>query len=195
MTNEHSNASNEVAANHAETDAIAQLLHLAGHREPVNPERTERVRQAVYASWQQQLKHRKARRNKQLTFVSGLMAASLLLGLVWLQSPSPLHSPIDYPDIEISKQYGLAYIQASQSLTKGQAISFGQKVSTLADSGLTLSMPNGQSLRMDASTEIVLVRPDKVELKKGAIYYDSGYTSTDSHIEIWTPLGLSLIHI
>ena len=183
-----------------EQEQIARLLRLAGARRPVPAEREARVRAAVHAEWQRDLRTR-SRRGRWFQGALALAAVLLIsLGLgLWqgrLRSPTPA-APAVVATVE--KAAGrlrgeppardpAAAPAAVVTVPAGSAVAAGTRLETGSEDRAALRLAGGTSLRINVATRLRLASPDVLVLERGEIYLDSGGTAGGA-VEIRTPYG------
>ncbi len=153
----------------SEDDAVRKLLEDAGPR-PVIPEEDLRaIRDTARAEWVRRYGAAPERRRPQRSW---LAAAAALLGVGiglawWIGQRSPAVSPTVG---SVERVVGALPWKVGAPLEAG---------SVLATDGenparLTLRMLGGASVRLDAATEVKLASATMVELRRGAVYVDTG---------------------
>lgn len=165
-------------------DPIARLIREAGARPSVSSERTERVRDAVHASWKAGVAAEKWRRKR--TFL-GAAAAVLVsagaLAVVFATRPAP-SGPAVFGRVEVMMG---GVIVDGETPSAGAAVGADASVVTTLASRVSLRLASGASLRLDERTRVTLVAPDRLRLASGAVYVDSGVAGGRTIVE--TPLG------
>lgn len=157
---------------------LASLLRAAGvrvqGREQISPE----VRAAVEAEWQA-TQAAQARRRRRIAITSSLIV--LVVGLVaWFARPLYIRS--DEPLATASGFMGpVEYRRAGDDgwtpLTKGIALMSGHSIRTGQGGRVRIVLVNGLNLVLDSETRIGVDDLRRWELRRGAVYVDSGPVS------------------
>jgi ferric-dicitrate binding protein FerR (iron transport regulator) len=167
-------------------DADLELLRLAGPRPSVPPEREERVRQAVRAYWHEAVHGRRRRR---MVWLAVPLAAAALIALVILL-PQPRPAPpallgaveVVTGQARIGTPAGDAAASVGMELTEGTAV-------TTDDRGRVALRLGTASVRLDASSRVVLASSTRLSLERGAIYVDAQVPTAGGGLTIGTPLA------
>ena len=164
--------------------AISRLLQLAGSSQPIDAALEQRVYAAVRKEWQASTSrpddarvYRRVRREwdktsrraraRRWTMPLAIAAAALLAVAVVLQ-PVP-ETPANIPLGEIVRT-----TVASGGPRLGDKIFAGSTVATGADGGISIILADGESLRLDRQTTVVVAARDRVRLLEGRVYADTG---------------------
>lgn len=173
---------------------MARLLHLAGMRAVVDPARAARVKEAVFAEWRIVTRRRTIRRRA--TTAVGLLSAAAVATFAFrvglpLGAPPPASAAMAVVDtIEGSG----ARVRTPTSNAQGApirlagALRIGDRIETDRAGRVGLTLPGGVSVRLDASSWVVLVSPTVIQLGAGAVYVDS--TPGAPRLEMRTSFGL-----
>jgi FecR protein len=178
-------------------DPIEALIKLTGPRPAVPPERAGRVKAAVFAQWEKEVRLRSRRRR--LAFVGWSAAAAVLLAsaglLVWRnQAPPP---PVELAG-RIENVSNRAWTRPSMEgapppvpLAAGAMVPVGSELTTGADGRVAIRLTSGHSIRLDAETRVRMLSGRTVALERGAVYVESPIDKMAgaSGVEIRTPLG------
>ena len=182
--------------------AIARLLKLAGKSDPIDTDIERRVYAAVRAEWQASasqpddarvyqnvrrewnkaaVRPRKARR---WAMPLALAAAAVLAVAVVLQ-PVP-EGPATMPLGEIVRTAD----NTASGHRVGEQIFAGTTVSSSNDGGISILLADGESVRLDRATTIVVAGRDHLRLLDGRVYADTGnYVYRDRALVIETGMG------
>ena len=179
--------------------AIARLLKLAGKSDPIDANIERRVYAAVCREWQASTSqaddarvYRNVRREWNKTAARprnvrrwamplALAAAAVLAVAVVLQ-PVP-ESPATMPLGEIVRTVD----NADSGHRVGAKIFAGTTVSSGNDGGLSILLADGESVRLDRATTIVIAGRDHLRLLDGRVYADTGnYVYRDRTLVIET---------
>jgi ferric-dicitrate binding protein FerR (iron transport regulator) len=157
---------------------LASLLRAAGvrvqGREQISPE----VRAAVEAEWQA-TRAARARRRKRIAITSAVVV--LVVGLVaWFARPLYMRS--DEPLATASGFLGpVEYRRAGDAgwtpLTKDITLRSGHSVRTGQGGRVRLALVNGLTVVLDSETRVGVEDLRRWELRRGAVYVDSGPVS------------------
>jgi ferric-dicitrate binding protein FerR (iron transport regulator) len=165
-------------------DAVARLVRLGGPRPAVSAERRARVREAVHQAWSGTT--RRERRGRLVGSLLRLAAAVALVAgsSLWLWQRLSVTTVVA---ATFERSEGSVRLQDGSGVRAGRAIAAGAEVTTDLDGRAALRLQDGASLRLDRGSAIVLVSERRVELRRGAVYADSG---DGGRIEIATSFGL-----
>lgn len=172
-------------------DRLGELVQFAAGDAELAPESVERARGAVLAQFRQnQLRRRRRRRGWTLAAlgVAAALVAALLL-------PVRLTAPTASAFASLQSTVGSVTLDgaSADSLRAGHAIPIGARIVTGADGRLALRMPSGDALRVDVDSDLLLASATELELRRGALYVDSGDDSrrrSDS-LSIRTAMGVA----
>jgi ferric-dicitrate binding protein FerR (iron transport regulator) len=177
-------------------DDIATLVRLAGKRQAVPAERTERVKLAARAQWRQEVRQRTRQRRAWTAAALVATAASLALAIALHVIPSGIGTPPG-SDVVIAVEAltGPAWSRPAagqaRPLSVGDDIPSGSELSTAESGRAAIRLASGHSVRLDASTRIRLLDDGSLDLARGAIYVDSGFEGARAGgLEVRTALGL-----
>jgi FecR-like protein len=152
-------------------DPVARLIRLAGPRESAPAERAARVRDAVHARWRDTVLRERRRRTLLRT---ARIAAGLLLALgtvLWLKGRIPTAGA---PAASIIRVNGRVLANGHPIDATGGGLSAGAEIATGPDGRVALGLQGGPSVRLDTDTEVRLVSAGVVEMRRGALYVDTG---------------------
>jgi ferric-dicitrate binding protein FerR (iron transport regulator) len=184
-----------------EGDDVATLVRLAGWRRAVPPERTERVRAAALACWQQELRGRSRRlRYVWAAGVALAAAASIVLVVSFRALPvRPSGSTESGAMARVESMSGAIWARdtsaaarsARRPLSTGDEIPLGSELVTAPDGRAALRLDSGHSLRLDTGSRVRLLAEDAIALDAGAIYVDSApERPAEIALAVHTPLGV-----
>lgn len=186
----------------SDDETLARLLQLAGRSEPIASDIENRVYRAVREEWlastsqpdssrvytnvRREWNKSPARRSWTHRWTVPLaMAASAILALAILLQPAP---PVEgrLPVGTIAKHVGTQ----GDPGNVGSEIYVGDRLTTGADGGMSVSLANAESLRLDEQTTLVVVGAHRFELVDGRIYADTGdFMYRNKGLVIDTPMG------
>lgn len=167
-------------------DPVARLVRLGGARPAAPDDRRARVRQRVHDLWSETVKRDRRRRR---VLIAARLAAALVIvtgaGL-WLWQRG---LPSGAPAATVERADGRVRLQDNSSAGTGRVLPAGARVITAPDGMAALRLIDGASVRLDIATELRLISPRVLELRRGAVYVDSGASAPGTSLEIRTPLG------
>lgn len=172
--------------NHQHNDEIGELIRFAGEREPVAAERMEAARARVGAHWEQVVARRK-RRKTSSTWRNLAIAASLVIAVgaaVLLRPGAPVADQL----VMIDRMSGEILINGHPA-SSGDAFASGSTIETGDNGRIALTFPEGQSVRLDHDTRLLVAASDRIELDRGGVYVDSGTAPDEAHVAIETRFG------
>lgn len=152
-------------------DVLGEIIQAAGRRPLPSTADYEEVLAASRAAWQDKV--RKTRRRR----VSYALAASLAAALV-----------VATGNLVLRPQQAIAVAMVLQGTTeiltpdselwrpldRADALYAGTQIRTRDDGRISLDLPLGTSLRVNANTRLSLVSGDRIALERGTVYLDSG---------------------
>lgn len=173
-------------------DEVKELLAQAGPPPPIPAEDLASIRAAARAEWNGLRTDQPAATTNYRPLLA--LAASLLIAvaLAWLwttwRAPT-VHQVV--ATVELVRGDSILATPASgapQSPIAGDEITSGASLET-STGRVAIRLTGGHSIRFDAGTEASVVSATRVELRRGAVYVDSG-PGSGSNVEIATPFGL-----
>ncbi len=163
----------------SEDQTIERLLRLAASSE-LPPGGEERIRAAVRPLWKQQVRRRSIRRG--LTF--GMFAAAAAVALFFVIEMPRMSEPVvpatAVATVELSRG------PLDPAFRQGKVFP-GAWLHTSPSSRVSLRIIDGPSLRIDNDTTLRLASNRIVELRRGAVYIESG--GAGNAVEVRTPFG------
>ena len=169
---------------------VARLLRMAGPRPAVGSDRTERVRTAVHARWRAEVR---ARRHDRFVrwIVLPATAAAVGIAAIGLARWLPVHAPGDGPKplAILERVRGPFRLGDGGSAAVGAPFRPGVEISTGPGGLAALKLSSGASLRLGSETTLRLVSATVLDLKRGAVYVDSGGVK-EGAVTVRTPVGL-----
>ena len=164
-------------------ESVARAIRLAGARSPVPSEREQRVRRRLKAEWLNANRRRVVRRRAGMAVaLLGVAAAIVIAARVWTNRDTGVIS--DHPAAIVAT---VERVDRHMPHTAGQAIHADEVIETAADGRVALGLQDRTAIRLDEGTRVRFVDPATIELTTGAIYVDTGSTSTG--VLIRTPFG------
>lgn len=174
----------------ADMDDIAKLIRYAGERTSVSEERLTAARERVTGHWQDVVNARRSRRRqrviRQFAVAASLVAALGAVLFVWQgSSPVPAESMI-----VVNRVIGAASVDGTR-LQSGDVVRPGAEIRTSDTGMLALELADGQSLRLDNGTQILVSDASRYRLDRGAVYVDSGTAADKAPVFVETRFGVA----
>jgi ferric-dicitrate binding protein FerR (iron transport regulator) len=168
-----------------ESELVESLIHRAGRR--IEPP-AEAYRQ-VFAAAQAALRE-KTTRQRNRVWVMWAGAAAMMILVVTRWAP-PVAQQNDFARVErmiggVEVATGDIWRPLAEARVR---LAAGTKIRTLEDGRGAFLLAGGESLRLDANTQVSLEAPGRLYFERGTIYVDSGPQSIAKHIEVVTPAG------
>jgi hypothetical protein len=169
-----------------EEDAVRKLLDEAGARPALPEEDFRAIRDAARAEWSRRYgaaPERKRPRWSWLAAAAALLAASIGLAW-WARTRPPAVAPIV---ASLERVIGTTPWKAGAPVAAGTVLATGRET----PGRLALRMRGGASVRLDAATEVRVASATMVELRRGAVYVDTGTATVRAEeITVRAPSGL-----
>ena len=180
---------------------LARLLKLAGSSTPIAADTEERVYAAVRKEWEASTTkpdndrvyrnvrrewHRTSARSRVRRWAMPLaIAASAVLAVaVIMQPPPPVSSNVPLGKIAKNADPG------SRMFGAGQSVFAGDTVTTGSSGGISITLADGESIRLDRETAIDFVAHNRLRLIDGRVYADTGnFVYRDKTLIIETDSG------
>ena len=178
---------------HSDKDSVAELLQHASARERP-PEADEMaIRKALHAEWSGVTRQRRKRKALFTLAAAASAVLAVVVGVNLTRSPQALEPVMQVAVVE--KQRGSIRVLPdvsgnAQSQGEPAALLTGQQIVTGKNSGLALRWLHGESIRLDASTELRLTSAGQINLLAGRIYLDTNDADSFGELHIATPAGL-----
>jgi len=165
-------------AEHDDSD-IDRVLRAAGRRAQPPPDVKQSIYEAVHAEWLATLGKPAPRRPARHVWLAA--AASILVAAVILFFARDQLFRNDVVVASIGRSIGVVEIQEVESgpwnpLVDDRPLHAGERIQTGPNGRIAIRLPDGVSVRLDRSTNIGLLGTDRIDLKAGAVYVDSGTT-------------------
>lgn len=184
---------------------LARLLRLAGKSEPIAEDIEARVYAAVRKEWAASTAQpsgdrvyaevrrewnrtpARSRARQRRWFIPVAVAASLVLAvsiMLRLQPETPVTgvAPLGAIVKAVGPAHGLYVV--------GQKVYAGDTLSTGPDSGISITLANAESLRLDEDSRLVVLGNDEFQLVAGRVYADTGdFLYHDKGLRIVTDAG------
>lgn len=171
-----------------EEDAVRKLLGDAGPRPALPEEDLRAIRDAARGQWRRRYgaaPERQSPRRSWLPVAAALLAG--VIGLVWWTRDRPSVSAPTVASVE--RVSGGAQWKVGSPLVAGSMLATGGET----PGRLTLRMRGGASVRLDVATQVRLASATMVELRRGAVYVDTGAAPGRAE-EIAVRTGNGLFH-
>lgn len=172
-------------------ERLAELIRRGGARAQPAPAARAAAEQAVRAEWRQLVARR---RRQQATRWSVAVAAAVVVGVaVWVAAPLTQQPGVAMASVARVSGPVVAgpggWLAADSALAAGTALAVGDEVRSATGGRAALEI-GGASLRLDEQSEIVLVAADRIALRRGAVYVDTGTEAASARsLVIETPVG------
>lgn len=170
-------------------EAVATLIHAAGRRENPPPDAYETVLAAA-----EEALRRKVGRRRRWRLAAGLAAAVVLAvtAATVLRPLLPTVAPVEVARVDRLVGGAEARAPGSRAWTHlsefSPALQAGTRVRTREDGLAGLALADGVSLRLGSVTEVELEDDERVVLRHGAVYADTG-PGDGGTISVVTPAG------
>lgn len=148
-------------------ELIERLVGLADPGPELPADGELRIRNAVRPTWQRTVRARARRRWAIRTAATAAAAAIVAVVLLLTRTPESAINPQPVARVELLRG------TADDTLRQSPIVA-GATLRTGADSRAALRLRGGQSLRLDSNTVVRLISAQLVELRRGAVYIDSG---------------------
>jgi hypothetical protein len=174
---------------HPPTDLLAELIRSVGRRAQPPPEDYERILHASRQAWMRAVRQR-SRRRWTLALAAGVALLGVSLATLHVLDSTPggavvARLTISHGAVFASDDVG----KAGRWLTDaGVPILDGTRLRTDASSRAALHLDSGVSLRLAASTDLLLRPGNRIELFSGRVYLDTG-AQRGGHVELATRFG------
>src|SRR2546425_1197881 len=155
-------------------DAIARLIRLAGLRPPVPQERTARVRDIVHARWREAVRRD---RRRIVVLIAAPLAAAIIVVIgagFWLRDRI---GATGARAATVARTEGRVLLRDGRVAEPGGILVAGAGLTTGPDGRAALRLDAGPSVRLDAGSDLRLVSAHVLELRRGAVYVDTGARS------------------
>ena len=177
---------------HDDSD-LARVLRASGGRASPSDEMTRAVYEAVHAEWRATVDRQKRQRAQRVWLAAAasiaVAAIALFVGRSFIHTPGELMA-------DVSRSVGVVQVREGESgdwqgAMAAQRLRVGETVHTGADGRVALALRDGVSLRLDHDTSVALVSADRVDVRAGAVYVDSGVTGPSAaRLQVGTPAGV-----
>ena len=172
---------------------LGRGLRAAGRRARPAEDVERSVRAAVYAEWQCTVAMRRARRRRRVGYAAvaalGVMGVGAWLSSTRLTAPGAPIASIERVDGEV--RYAAGPLPLWRVAGERLALTVGDELRTGDGGRVALALDNGLSVRLDHGTRVELAAEDRIVVRQGAVYIDSGAeeAGAESSLAIDTPAG------
>jgi len=178
---------------HSDRDSVAELFQHASARERPPAEDELAIRQALHAEWSGMTRKRRKRKAQFSLAAAASAVLAVMVGVSLTRSPQPLEPMTQVATVE--KQLGSIRVLPgvsgnAQNQGESAVLMSGQQIVTGKNSGLALRWLNGESIRLNESTELRLTAAGEINLLAGQIYVDTDEADPTADLHIATPAGL-----
>jgi ferric-dicitrate binding protein FerR (iron transport regulator) len=174
---------------------LSRVLRAIGPRDPPPEDVTRAVHQAVHAEWRAVVDAERAKRRRRFRFRLTVAASIVLVAAaVWLGASSREKPAVEAASIarltgDVKADGGLWSMAGAVS--ERQILYSGYDVITGSTGRVALVFGRTVSVRLDRTTEIELMAPDRVRVRAGAVYVDAQPgENRGSRLMIDTPAGV-----
>ena len=180
------------------TDPIEQLIRLAGLRDPLPPDRMQRLRESARAEWRAETLARTRRRTVAWSFGALAAAALLILAVRFETGSSTGVTParLDIATVEqirgavnVVPPVGVDDVPLAGS--PGARLRAGDTMDTTTGGRAAVRLLNGAAILIDEGARVTWISEQVITLEQGAVYVDSGSGSATSPLEVRTALGVA----
>jgi len=173
-------------------DPMARLLRAAGPRPAVPLETAARVKSVLRSHWRAEVQAVRRRRTS-LWAVSSVAAAVALIVMIGRGQWGPDAKPSGKaePVATLQRSEGSVRGQDGAPLRIGDGLTPGSEIATGIDGRAALALAAGTSVRLDTDSWVLLTTGSILDLKRGAVYIDSGARQArSSPVMVRTELGI-----
>jgi len=171
-------------------DSVGALISSAGKRQAPPQDAYDEVLAGAHEAWQRKLRARRGRRwGYALAATVGALAVGV--GVTLLRGPgvsAPIIATAGLIQGDVRLQ-GPGQSRWSQLDRASGPILAGTRLRSTPNGRVALALRDGASLRVDASTELLLGGDREIDLMRGIIYLDSGADVPTAPFRVVTPLG------
>ncbi|MEM7284272.1 MAG: FecR family protein [Pseudomonadota bacterium] len=179
--------------NHTDQDstdkALGELLTAAGPRTEPSESAAGRVKAAVHAEWQANVKRPTHNRNWLVGSLAAAVTTIFLAANIW-QDLLITTPPRELASVEVLK--GTVYrIEDGENfpIADGESLDAGTELLVEEGGGIALALLSGQSLRLNQNTRILLSWDNEISMTTGSLYIDSPSDDPDVYVSVETPFG------
>jgi ferric-dicitrate binding protein FerR (iron transport regulator) len=170
-------------------DDIGALLRQVGARHEPASAAVEEVRRAVHDEWRAIVAQRK-RRNRVVAFGIAASIALVMVVASWaLRFDAPAERPVTVARIDGEAQFQTSPADPVRAINVGDSLAVGAVLTTDDATRIALAYGAGASMRIDRSSRLQRISPDRFRLSAGAVYVDASPQSEDHELVIETLAG------
>ena len=160
--------------NPVDESRLAGLIRQGGARPRPDAQLQAAAREAVAAEWRAVVAARRRRLRQRWSLAAAAVLAAVVIGLTTpgLVKPGPMVAAVTRVSGAVDVAGGGLLAPAVQ-VSAGQQLHSGSRIRSGTGGRLALDI-NGLTLRLDQESELVVLARDRVELRHGAAYLDSG---------------------
>ncbi len=183
--------SNQEADKHLpDEERLAGLIRQGGARVRPDAGVEAAVRNAVAAQWRAMAAGRARRRRQRWSLAAAAAVAGLAISITlpYLLPAGPVVAAVARVSGPVDVDSGRLFSTAARA-GAGQPLRVGSEIRSGTGGRLALDI-NGMALRLDQDSELRLLAADRVELRRGAVYFDSGsQAAAATRLSVETRLG------
>ncbi len=168
---------------------LGRLLRAVGPRPAPSVESAAAIRSAVEAEWRSNVARRPAGLRLGAWAAAATIAGALALGW-WMSGAGPSAPAAQFASVATtigSVERFDTPTATWQTIEQGSPVNVGDRLRTGATGRVAMLIEGGPALRVDRNSELALVDPANVTLRRGAAYVDSRETARKLVID--TPFG------
>jgi ferric-dicitrate binding protein FerR (iron transport regulator) len=175
---------------HPKTDVLAELIRSVGRRAQPPREDYERILQVSQQAWQRAVRQR-TRRRWTLALAAGVALLGVSLAILNFIDSTPGGAVVARLTISRGAVFASDEVGKAGRLLTGGGVEIldGTRLRTDASGAAALRLDSGVSLRLAASTDLLLRPGNRIELLSGRVYLDTDGQRGGS-VELATRFGL-----
>ena len=175
-------------------DQIGELLRLAGRRRMPDSNEMRQAREAARAEWTLVV-HQRTWRSRWRVLTGSVMAAAacVLAAWAWMRPVPAPAPPIDVATLQrITGTIAVTGTNLERRTVRetGVRLKTGDRIDVPDDSRAAFVLTSGIAVRLDRGSVAIIEANDRLALKQGAAYIDSGAEGHGSSLHIETLLGI-----
>ncbi len=171
-----------------ESDLIESLIRTAGRRAEPPEEAYRQVFAVATAAFREKTAHRRERQWVLWAGAAAVMVLAIALMFQWTPPAAQRGELARVVRVIGSAEQASGDVWQALGETR-TPLTTGMKLRTLAGGRVALALSGGGSLRLAAETEVMLDAPERLYVRQGTVYVDSGVRPGASRLEIVTPAG------
>ena len=171
-------------------DDVGKLIRHAGPRASIDADRFAKAHARVQAHWETVVADQ--RKSRPAGFDPGIaVAASIILAIAAGFLASRYIQDAPSPDALVVNRVVGEVLVDDRVIAAGESIPVEGVITTASDSRVALQLTDGQSLRIDQDTQLVVIAESRFRLERGTAYFDSGRSTDASPVYVDTPYGVA----